>query len=47
LLAQWLTDGERTRPSAWLSLDERDGGPALCLGYLLAALQTLFPEGKG
>jgi LuxR family maltose regulon positive regulatory protein len=42
LVSTWL---ERCGlPAAWLSLDEHDGDPALFLSYLLAALQTLFPD---
>ena len=46
LLSTWLADCKR--PTAWLSLDERDNDPARFLTYLVAALQTIAPTlGKG
>lgn len=42
LLVQWLEDSDR--PVAWLSLDYEDSDPVVFLSYLVAALQTLFPE---
>ena len=41
LLSDWLEHGPH--PSAWLSLDERDGDLAIFLSYLVAAVRTLFP----
>ena len=46
LVSQWLAGQER--PSAWLSLDERDNDLARFLTYLVAALQTAAPSvGQG
>src|SRR5829696_1495970 len=46
LLGGWLAGCER--PSAWLSLDERDNDPSRFLSYLVAALQTIVPNvGEG
>ena len=41
LLCDWLANDPR--PSAWLSLDERDSDLATFLTYLVAAIRTLFP----
>ncbi len=41
LLCDWLANAPR--PSAWLSLDERDSDLATFLTYLVAAIRTLFP----
>ncbi|MBK6709527.1 MAG: LuxR family transcriptional regulator [Chloroflexi bacterium] len=41
LVTEWLAGC--ARPSAWLSLDERDSDLPRFLTYLIAALQTLFP----
>ncbi len=43
LLCEWLTN--TPRPSAWLSLDERDSDLATFLSYVVAAIRTLFPQG--
>ena len=43
LLCEWLTS--TSRPSVWLSLDERDSDLATFLTYLVAAIRTLFPHG--
>ena len=40
LLSEWLE--QCPRPSAWLSLDERDGDPATFLTYFVAALRSIF-----
>src|SRR4028118_1906198 len=46
LLGEWVAGCERQ--VAWLSLDEGDSDPARFLSYLVAALQTIFPEiGEG
>jgi len=42
LVNEWLAACER--PSAWLSLDERDGDPPRFLTYFVAALQRIFPN---
>ncbi len=39
LISEWVADCPR--PTAWLSLDERDSDPVRFLTYLVAALQTL------
>lgn len=41
LLCEWIANSNR--PSAWLSLDERDSDPATFLSYLIAAIRTVFP----
>ena len=41
LVSSWLTMCER--PSAWLSLDGNDNDLHSFVGYLLVAIQTLFP----
>ncbi|MBP6472642.1 MAG: LuxR family transcriptional regulator [Chloroflexi bacterium] len=41
LVTEWLAGCER--PSAWLSLDDRDSDLPRFLTYLIAALQTVFP----
>ena len=41
LVSSWLTMSER--PSAWLSLDAGDNDPHIFIGYMLAAVQALFP----
>ena len=43
LLAEWLTAS--ARPSAWLSLDGRDGNLATFLSYFVAAVRTVCPNG--
>jgi LuxR family maltose regulon positive regulatory protein len=43
LVSNWLATCEC--PSAWLSLDEDDNDLALFLGYLSAAIRTMFPDG--
>ena len=45
LLAEWIgrADG-KSLASAWLSLDSRDGDPALFWAYLIAALRTAEPS---
>lgn len=45
LLSEWL-DGHSS-PSAWVSLDENDNHLNLFLRYLVAALQTQFPNDFG
>jgi LuxR family maltose regulon positive regulatory protein len=42
LLSAWLA--QEDRPSAWLSLDAHDNDLATFVSYLLAAVQTVFPE---
>lgn len=42
LVVDWLSRLEL--PYAWLSLDEYDNSLASFLGYLLSAVQTLFPD---
>jgi len=42
LLAQWLEGCDR--PAGWLSLDERDNDLVVFLNYLVAAIQTVFPN---
>ncbi|HSR29381.1 MAG TPA: hypothetical protein VLY63_02375, partial [Anaerolineae bacterium] len=42
LLAQWLERCDR--PVGWVSLDERDNYLVVFLGYLAAAIQTVFPN---
>jgi ATP/maltotriose-dependent transcriptional regulator MalT len=42
LLAQWLAEYET--PAAWLSLEAEDNEPVRFFSYLLAALQSLFPQ---
>ena len=42
LVSDWLD--HRSYPSAWLSLDERDGDVAVFLSYFVAAVRTLFPS---
>jgi len=44
LVDSWLDECDC--PSAWLSLDEYDNDPAVFLSYLLAAVQSAFPESK-
>jgi LuxR family maltose regulon positive regulatory protein len=41
LLSKWIEVVQK--PSAWLSLDERDNDPARFWSYFVGALQTLFP----
>ncbi len=43
LVSQWLN--RVPYQAAWLSLDENDNNLVLFLNYLIAAIQTLFPEG--
>jgi len=46
LISEWLAD--RSRPVAWLSLDEADSDPMRFLNYLVASLQTVAPQvGEG
>lgn len=45
LLADWLETCDR--PSAWLQLDAEDSDLVVFLRYLLAAVQTLFPDVGG
>ncbi|MCB8983764.1 MAG: LuxR family transcriptional regulator [Ardenticatenaceae bacterium] len=42
LVSEWLAGCER--PSAWLSLDENDGDLPQFLTYVIAALQSIFPD---
>jgi LuxR family maltose regulon positive regulatory protein len=42
LLAAWVASSERR--SAWLQLGEEDSDPVVFIGYLLTAVQTLFPD---
>ncbi|MCB0192003.1 MAG: hypothetical protein KDJ65_08675 [Anaerolineae bacterium] len=42
-VAGWL--GACPRPAAWLSLDEMDGDLIGVLTYVVAAIQTIFPDG--
>ena len=42
LVSEWIGGGER--PSAWLSLDERDSELTRFLTYLIAALQTVAAQ---
>ena len=42
LVGHWLES--RPGPSAWLSLDETENDPQMLLSYLVAAVQTIFPE---
>jgi LuxR family maltose regulon positive regulatory protein len=44
LLAQWLADADSPRSVAWLSLDENDNDLVLFLNYIIAAIQTVFPD---
>ncbi|MDQ5851175.1 MAG: helix-turn-helix transcriptional regulator, partial [Chloroflexota bacterium] len=41
LVSAWVAGCDR--PTAWLSLDERDGDPTRFLTYLVAAVQTIAP----
>lgn len=42
LLAEWLAaDDERTKPTAWLSLDRRDSDPAVFWSYVVAAVRKV------
>jgi LuxR family maltose regulon positive regulatory protein len=43
LAATWLQAQPR-RPAAWLSLNESDSDLALFLSYIVAAIQTIFPD---
>jgi LuxR family maltose regulon positive regulatory protein len=43
LLAEWLSAGDGDRPTAWVSLDRRDGDPAVFWSYVLAALERARP----
>jgi LuxR family maltose regulon positive regulatory protein len=43
LISCWLESVDC--PTAWLSLDERDNEFGVFLGYFLAAIQTVFPDG--
>lgn len=46
LVSTWLSSMQT--PSAWISLDERDGDPARFITYLIAALQKVKPgTGEG
>ena len=42
LLSEWLRS--TPRPSAWLTLDEHDSDPVTFLTYLIAAVDTIFPN---
>ena len=42
LACMWLQDC--ARPAAWLSLDENDSDLRVFLSYLVAAIQTVFPD---
>ena len=42
LVGHWLETHDG--PSAWLSLDEMDGDIRRFLGYVVAAIQTVFPD---
>ncbi len=42
LISEWIAGSGR--PTAWLSLDERDNDPIRFLTYLIAALQTVAAE---
>ena len=42
LIASWLET--RARPSVWLTLDEEDNDPVVFLTYVIAAIQSKFPE---
>ncbi len=42
LISEWVAGCGR--PTAWLSLDERDSDPTHFLTYLIAALQTIVPN---
>ncbi len=42
LVSEWIVDSRR--PTAWLSLDDRDNDPSCFLTYLVAALQTIAPN---
>jgi LuxR family maltose regulon positive regulatory protein len=42
LLSIWVR--KKAIPLAWLSLDSDDNDPAIFLRYLIAALQTIYPE---
>ncbi len=46
LVTHWLQ--QQDKPIAWLSLDENDNVPRRFFTYLLAAIQTIYPElGQG
>jgi LuxR family maltose regulon positive regulatory protein len=42
LVSSWLDDTDW--PCAWLSLDEYDDDLAMFLSYVIAAIQTLYPD---
>jgi LuxR family maltose regulon positive regulatory protein len=42
LVCAWLQDNPR--PIAWLSLGENDNDLSVFLNYVIAAIQTIFPE---
>ena len=42
LVADWLAQTDR--PAAWLSLDAGDNDPARFWAYLIAAVQTVYPD---
>lgn len=45
LLTEWLAGGgARTRPTAWLSLDRRDGDPAVFWSYVVAAVRKVAAD---
>ncbi|HNS04158.1 MAG TPA: LuxR C-terminal-related transcriptional regulator [Anaerolineae bacterium] len=47
LVSEWVAAGAGAAPArrvAWLSLDAGDNDPARFLAYLVAALQTIFPD---
>ncbi len=43
LVLQWLMKQE-DYPAGWVSLDPRDNQPAIFFVYLIAAIQTIYPE---
>jgi LuxR family maltose regulon positive regulatory protein len=43
LLTQWYRRAARTRPIAWLSLDERDNDPVRLFSYLIGAVRSVVP----
>ena len=45
LASEWVAGCGR--PVAWLSLDAGDSDPSRFLTYLVAALQTVAPRGRG
>lgn len=41
LLAQWVESESKTRPVAWLRLDERENDPVVLWSYVIAAVQRV------